>query len=288
MWSNSIKCFCMRLGDKELDLSQPQVMAIVNLTDDSFYEGSRCVCDEQVAERVRSAVEQGATIIDVGGYSSRPDAEDIAPEEEWRRVEQGLRVARELLPDVALSVDTFRSEVARRALECFGPLIINDISAGEADCAMIDVVARYDVPYVAMYMRGTPQTMQHLTDYPEGVVEAACRYFEQRIDHLQERGVQQLILDPGFGFAKSVEQNYELLAGLGHLCDMGYPVLVGLSRKSMIYKVLGIGPEEALNGTTALHWEALRQGATILRAHDVRQAQQTIRLFAEYKKGAMR
>lgn len=278
----------MRLGDKTLDLSRPQVMAIVNVTDDSFYKESRCSADVVIATVVERAVENGASIIDIGGYSSRPMAGEVPVEEEWRRVEQGLRVARGISEDVVLSVDTFRAEVARRALEGFGPLIINDISAGEADAAMADVVAEYDVPYVAMHMRGTPATMQSLTEYPEGVVSEVLAYFHKRVAWLRERGIREIILDPGFGFSKSLEQNYELLSGVHCLTELGCPVLVGVSRKSMIYRALGITPAEALNGTTALHWEALRQGASILRVHDVREAQQTIRLFEQYRKGALR
>ena len=278
----------MRLGDKTLDLSRPQVMAIVNVTDDSFYKESRCSADVVIATAVKRAVENGASIIDIGGYSSRPMACEVPVDEEWRRVEQGLRVARGISADVVLSVDTFRAEVARRALEGFGPLIINDISAGEADAAMADVVAEYDVPYVAMHMRGTPATMQSLTEYPEGVVSEVLEYFHKRVAWLRERGIREIILDPGFGFSKSMEQNYELLSGVHCLTELGCPVLVGVSRKSMIYRALGITPAEALNGTTALHWEALRQGASILRVHDVREAQQTIRLFEQYRKGALR
>lgn len=288
MLNNSIKSICMRLGDKTLDLSRPQVMAIVNVTDDSFYKESRCSADVVIATAVERAVENGASIIDIGGYSSRPMACEVLVEEEWRRVEQGLRVARGISADVVLSVDTFRAEVARRALEGFGPLIINDISAGEADAAMADVVAEYDVPYVAMHMRGTPATMQSLTEYPEGVVSEVLAYFHKRVAWLRERGIREIILDPGFGFSKSLEQNYELLSGVHCLTELGCPVLVGVSRKSMIYRALGITPAEALNGTTALHWEALRQGASILRVHDVREAQQTIRLFEQYRKGALR
>ena len=278
----------MRLGDKTLDLSRPQVMAIVNVTDDSFYNESRCSVDVAIATAVERAVENGASIIDIGGYSSRPMAGEVPLEEEWRRVEQGLRVARGISADVVLSVDTFRAEVARRALDGFGPLIINDISAGEADAAMADVVAEYDVPYVAMHMRGTPATMQSLTEYPEGVVSEVLAYFHKRVAWLRERGIREIILDPGFGFSKSLEQNYELLSGVHCLTELGCPVLVGVSRKSMIYRALGITPAEALNGTTALHWETLRQGASILRVHDVREAQQTIRLFEQYRKGALR
>lgn len=287
MLNNSIKYICMRLGDKVLDLSQPQVMAIVNVTDDSFYEQSRCSADTTIAAAVERAVENGASIIDIGGYSSRPMACEVSVEEEWRRVEQGLRVARNVSANVVLSVDTFRAEVARRALEGFGPLIINDISAGEADAAMAKVVAEYDVLYVAMHMRGTPATMQNRTDYPEGVVSEVVAYFQKRVAWLRERGVREIILDPGFGFSKSLEQNYELLSGVHRLKELGCPVLVGVSRKSMIYRALGVTPAEALNGTTALHWEALRQGASILRVHDVREACEVVKLFKQYEKGAL-
>ena len=274
----------MRLGDSILDLSHPRVMAIVNVTDDSFYRGSHNISEQQLLQRVSCAIMDGAEIIDIGGYSSRPAAKDVPLEQEWMRVEWGLRAVRAVSESVAVSVDTFRAEVARRVLDSFGAVIINDISAGEADVQMIDVVAKYGVPYVAMHMRGTPATMQQMTDYPEGVVEEVCRYLEQKVKALQEQGVEQVILDPGFGFAKSLEQNYELLAGMHRLCGMGYPVLAGLSRKSMIYKALDIAPDDALNGTTALNWEAIRQGATILRVHDVKEAREVIKLFEQYKK----
>lgn len=274
----------MRLGDKVIEFAEPQVMAIVNVTDDSFYDGSRFTGADAIAERVERAVAEGASIIDIGGYSSRPNAEDVSTEEEWKRVKLGLEAVARQSIGVAVSVDTFRSEVARRAVEEFGPIIVNDISAGEADEKIVEAVARYNLPYVAMHMRGTPQSMQGLTDYPRGVVAEVCDYFRERVGWLRERGVEQIILDPGFGFAKTGEQNYELLAGLHKLCELGYPVLAGLSRKSMIYKVLDLSPADALNGTTALHWEALRQGARILRAHDVAEAQQVVRLYTEYEK----
>ena len=274
----------MRLGDSDLDLSQPQVMTIVNVTDDSFFAGSRTIDKSAIVSRVQQALEEGATIFDVGGYSSRPGAKELSVEEEWCRVSVGLQAVRSVSASVPVSVDTFRSEVARRAVEEFGELIINDISAGELDNKMINVVAQYKVPYIAMHMRGTPQTMQSNTHYENGVVAEVCQYFERKCVELQSRGVERIILDPGFGFAKSLEQNYELLANLNRLCAMGYPVLAGVSRKSMIYKLLDITPAEALNGTTALHWEALRQGATILRVHDTREATQVVRIFNEYKK----
>lgn len=269
----------MSRSESRIDFFQPQVMAIVNVTDDSFYEGSRTQSDDAIVERVREVVEQGATIVDVGGYSSRPGAKDISAEEEWQRVQRGLQAVRSVSKGVAVSVDTFRAEVAELAIKEFGDVIINDISAGELSPRMIDVVADAGVPYVAMHMRGTPQTMQQNTTYSEGVVAEVCRYFEQRVEYLLGRGVKDIILDPGFGFAKSAEQNFELLANLSQLCALGYPVLAGLSRKSMIYNTLGVTAAEALAGTVALNWEALRQGATILRVHDVREAADVVQLY---------
>ena len=274
----------MNLSGRELDLSVPQVMAILNVTDDSFYAGSRNMEERAISERVVQAIEEGATIIDVGGYSTRPGAKDISLEEEWQRVERGLKCIRYISEDIAISVDTFRSGVVERAVALVGGIIVNDISAGEADTRMVDVVAHHKLPYIAMHMRGTPQTMQSMTQYEEGICESVCRYFTQRVEFLRQRGVNDIILDPGFGFAKSVEQNFELLGGLSSLSALGYPVLAGLSRKSMIYRVLDITPEESLAGTVALNWEALRQGASILRVHDVREAKQVIELYNRVKK----
>ena len=265
-------------------VAHPQVMAIVNITPDSFFDASRTWDEQSIAARVKRVVAEGATIIVIGGYSSRPGADEVTLDEELSRVERALAVVKDVAADVVVSVDTFRSRVAQRAIEMMGEVIINDISAGEADAAMVDVVAHYGVPYVAMHMRGTPQTMQCRTAYERGVVEEVAAYFDRRTQWLMGRGVKDIIIDPGFGFAKSLEQNYELLAGLGSLCQKGFPVLVGLSRKSMVYNLLDVTPAEALNGTTALHWEALRQGAAILRVHDVREAVEVVRLHEEYKK----
>ena len=274
----------MNLSGRELNFREPQVMAILNVTDDSFYAGSRNMEERAISERVVQAIEEGATIIDVGGYSTRPGAKDISLEEEWQRVERGLKCIRDISEDIAISVDTFRSGVVERAVALVGDIIVNDISAGEADTRMVDVVAHHKLPYIAMHMRGTPQTMQSMTQYEEGICESVCRYFTQRVEYLRQRGVDDIILDPGFGFAKSVEQNFELLGGLSSLSALGYPVLVGLSRKSMIYRALDITPEESLAGTVALNWEALRQGASILRVHDVREARQVIELYNRVKK----
>lgn len=267
----------------KIDFFEPQVMAIVNVTDDSFYGESRTLDEEAIVKRVEEVVAQGATIVDVGGYSSRPSATDVSEASEWERVRRGIEAVRSVSADVAISVDTFRSGVARRAIEEFGDVIINDISAAELSPDMIDVVADAGVPYIAMHMRGTPQTMQQLTVYEDGVVAEVRRYFEQRVDYMLSRGVKSIVLDPGFGFAKSVEQNFELLASLSSICKLGYPVLAGLSRKSMIYKTLGVRAEEALAGTIALNWEALRQGATILRVHDVREATDVVKLYKQIK-----
>lgn len=269
----------MSHNTSKYDFLRPQVMAILNVTDDSFYAASRAIGGDALAVRVQEIVGQGASIVDVGGYSSRPGAADVSLEEEWQRVRRGIEAIRRVSEDVLVSVDTFRAEVARRALDEFGYLIINDISAGELSPDMVGVVAEADVPYVAMHMKGTPQTMQQMTHYEEDIVTEVCNYFQKRVEYLQSRGVKNIILDPGFGFAKSVEQNFQLLAGLNRLCAMGYPVLAGLSRKSMIYKTLGTTPDETLAGTVALNWEALRQGATILRVHDVKEAVEEVQLY---------
>ena len=274
----------MAANNPLFDISQPRVMATLNLPPDSFSPGSRMPHAPHVERRVREAVAEGASIIDVGGYASRPGADEVSPDEEWRRVELGVEAVRRLAPGMAISVDTFRSEVAARAIERFGPLIINDISAGELDPAMPAVAAKYGVPYIAMHMKGDPKTMQSLTDYKRDITAEVVAYFEARVAALLAAGIarEHLVLDPGFGFAKTTEQNYELLAGLHRLCALGYPVLAGLSRKSMIYRVLGVTPAQSLAGTVALGWECLRQGAAILRVHDVREAVDTVRIFNAY------
>ena len=275
----------MKQDSIDLDLSQPLVMAILNVTPDSFFAGSRMPDASHVERRVKEAVAEGASIIDVGGYSSRPGADEVPPEEEWRRVVLGVEAVRRLAPDMIVSVDTFRSDIAARAIERFGPLVINDISAGELDPAMPAVAARYDVPYIAMHMKGDPTTMQALTDYERDITAEVVAYFEAKTAELLAAGLRRgnIILDPGFGFAKTTGQNYELLAGLHRLCALGYPVLAGLSRKSMIYRVLGSTPAETLAGTVALGWECLRQGAAILRVHDVQEAADTVKLFNTYR-----
>lgn len=281
MWPSATVDSVMKQQEINLDFSRRQVMTIVNVTPDSFFAGSRTPDWLDVERRVRDAVEAGASVIDVGGYSSRPGADEVSPEEEWRRVDLGVGAVRSLSPDLPVSIDTFRSSVAARTIHKYGKVIINDISAGELDPLIVDVAAEHDVPYVAMHMKGDPRTMQSMTDYRDIVAEVVD-YFRERTVQLRERGVRRIVVDPGFGFAKTLEQNYELLRGLHRLAELGYPVLAGVSRKSMIYKLLGTTPAEALNGTTALHWECLRQGAVILRAHDTREAVEVVRMFDQF------
>lgn len=281
MWPSATADSVMKQQEINLDFSRRQVMTIVNVTPDSFFAGSRTPDWLDIERRVREAVEAGASVIDVGGYSSRPGAHEVSPEEEWRRVDLGVGAVRSLSPDLPVSIDTFRSSVAARAIHKYGKVIINDISAGELDPLIVEVAAEHDVPYVAMHMKGDPRTMQSMTDYRDIVTEVVD-YFRERTAQLRERGVHRIVVDPGFGFAKTLEQNYELLRGLHRLAELGYPVLAGVSRKSMIYKLLGTTPAEALNGTTALHWECLRQGAVILRAHDTREAVEVVRMFDQF------
>lgn len=279
----------LMLHEIELDFRRPQVMTILNVTPDSFYAGSRTPRIEAIEARVHEAVAAGCTMIDVGGYSSRPGADEVKPEEEWRRVETGVAAVRRVAPGMTVSVDTFRASVVERTIERFGAVVVNDISAGELDGAMFRTVARYGVPYVAMHMKGTPKTMQQLTDYECDIVSEVCEYFRCRIAAMKQAGIRdgQIVLDPGFGFAKTLEQNYALLGGLHRIVALGYPVLAGVSRKSMIYKALGTTPDAALPGTIALGWECLRQGATILRVHDTREAVDTVRIFELYEQNRL-
>lgn len=273
----------MRLNNKHIDLSKPRVMTIVNVTPDSFYDGSRTFTEEEIERRVAQAIAEGADMLDVGGYSSRPNADEVSVEEECARVCRAMKVIRRVCPEVAVSIDTFRAEVVQRVVADWGDCIVNDISAGEADSQMIPTVARLGLPYIAMHMRGTPATMQSMTDYSD-VVEEVRSYFVRKLDELHSAGITDVVIDPGFGFAKTLEQNYALMDGLHRLSDLEAPILVGISRKSMIYKLLGCTPAEALNGTTALHLEALRQGAKILRVHDTREAVEVVKIYNQLNK----
>lgn len=275
----------MMLNPSAINLGDSHVMAIINLTPDSFYGASRHTRIDDVRRSVMQAVVEGATIVDLGGYSSRPGAAEVSIDEEWSRVSMGLEAVRSLDCGVVVSVDTFRHDIVRRAYEEYGDIIVNDISAGELDAKMIECVAKLGLRYVAMHMRGTPQTMQSLDNYPRGVVRDVYDYFASRTSLLQDIGIRKenIILDPGFGFAKSVEQNFELLHGIDELRTLSYPLLIGVSRKSMIYKPLNITPEEALPGSLALAWEVLSSGNAILRVHDVAATCQVLELTKQYK-----
>lgn len=272
--------YSINIGGRLMTIDRPQVMGILNVTPDSFYSGSRCGVDEAVIRgRVRQMLDEGADMIDIGGYSSRPGADDISPEEELERLRTGLKIIAEEDPDMIVSVDTFRADVARRCVEECGAHIINDISGGDLDSDMFATVASLHVPYILMHMRGTPATMTRLTDY-ECVTADVIKDLQAKACKLRLLGVNDIIIDPGFGFSKTVEQNYELMRNLNEFINMNFPILVGISRKSMIYRLLGTSAEEALNGTTVLNTMAALQGSHILRVHDVKAAVETVKIVA--------
>lgn len=259
-------------------LDEPIVMGILNATPDSFYAGSRQQSEADVVQRIETIISEGGALIDVGGYSSRPDAADVSEADEWARLEPVLSRLQRDYPQVPVSVDTFRSAIARRAVEEYGVAMINDISGGSLDEGMYATIATLGVPYVLMHMRGTPRTMQQQTDYDD-VVEAVMMYFASELRTLRRLGVIDVILDPGFGFAKTLDQNYTLMRALSEFeARFEEPLLVGISRKSMIYRLLGGTPDDSLNGTTVLHTYALMHGANILRVHDVRAAVEAVRI----------
>lgn len=264
---------------KLLTFSEPAVMGILNLTPDSFFDGSRISHAEKAAERATEMLKQGTDILDLGAQSSRPGAEIIGPDAEWKRLAPALRTIRAAHPEAVLSIDTFHASVAERSLDA-GADMINDISAGDLDPEMHAVVARHRCPYVFMHMRGTPKTMQTLTEY-DNVVGDIFMALDQRLRMLREKGLVDLIADPGFGFGKTMEQNWMLLRHLRHFGQLGVPVLAGVSRKSMVYKLLDITPQESLPATSAAHMVALQQGAQLLRVHDVAEAVQVRRMFLQ-------
>jgi dihydropteroate synthase len=262
---------------KLIDLQTPAVMGILNITPDSFFEGSRFTTEAELLKQTEKMLAAGATFIDLGGYSSRPGAQDISVEEELSRVLPAIQKIVKKFPEAIISIDTFRAEVARQSV-LEGASLINDISAGELDIKMFETVAALKVPYIAMHMRGTPQSMKNLTTYNNLILEV-MDYFMHKINALKKLGITDIILDPGFGFAKTAEQSFELLANLSYFKNLNRPILAGLSRKSMIWKTLDIKPEDALPGTTALNMTALLKGASILRVHDVQEAVQAVKLF---------
>lgn len=266
---------------KLLLLNEPWVMGILNITPNSFFPQSRIDKDKPniALERAREMIEAGAKILDVGGYSSRPGAEEVTEEEESIRVVPVIEKIKKEFPEVLISVDTFRSSVARASVEA-GADIVNDISGGELDPEMIPVVGQLQVPYICMHMRGTPQTMNRLTTY-DNLENDILAYFNEKLISCRKAGIKDVIIDPGLGFSKTLAQNYRILKNLSYFNTINAPILIGLSRKSMIYKLLGITQEEALNGTTALNMVALMNGAKILRVHDVKEAVESVKLFKQ-------
>ena len=272
----------INVNGKLMDLSEPQVMGILNVTPDSFYAGSRAETERDITQRIHQIVNEGASIIDIGAYSSRPNAQHISAEEEMSRLRTGLELIRKHHPEAIVSVDTFRADIARMCVEEYGVAIINDISAGNMDEQMFPTIARLGVPYIIMHMKGTPQNMQENPHYDHFLKEIFY-YFSEKVQKLRDLGAKDIIIDPGFGFGKTIEHNYELMNHLEEFHLFELPILVGISRKSMIYKLLGITPEEALNGTTALNTIALTKGAHILRVHDVKEAVETVRIVEKMK-----
>ncbi|CDD97253.1 dihydropteroate synthase [Bacteroides intestinalis CAG:315] len=268
-----------------LDLSVPCVMGILNITPDSFYAGSRMQTEAEIAARAQQIVNEGAGIIDIGAYSSRPNAENVSPREEMERLRMGLEILRKTQPGAVISVDTFRADVARMCVEEYGVAIINDIAAGEMDTDMFRTVAELNVPYIMMHMQGTPQNMQQHPHY-DNLLKEVFLFFAQKVQQLRDLGMKDIILDPGFGFGKTVEHNYELLAHLEEFRVFELPLLVGVSRKSMIYRLLGNTPQDALNGTTVLDTICLLKGADILRVHDVREAVETVKIVEAMRKNS--
>ena len=255
-------------------------MGILNVTPDSFYSGSRTQDKEEIANRVNTIVSEGADIIDIGAYSSRPNAEDISPEVEMKRLSTGLDIVRKLYPEAKVSVDTFRADIASRCVKEYGVQMINDISGGTLDNRMFETVGELKVAYVLMHMRGTPQTMMQQTRY-EQIIPEMLYYFAERIARPQSLGVIAIVIDPGFGFGKTLDDNYQLMNRLDEFARIGLPLLVGISRKSMIYKLLDKTPEESLNGTSVLNTLALLGGADILRVHDVKEAVETVKIVSK-------
>jgi len=256
-------------------------MGILNTTPDSFYEGSRNITPDSFLNKAEIMLKQGATFLDIGGYSTRPGATDISKDEELKRVIPAVELLLKHFPESLISIDTFRSEVALQSIEA-GAAIINDISAGNLDEGMMGVIAKYQVPYIMMHMRGTPQNMKDLNEYDD-LAQEVLFYFSEKIKAARLLGINDLIIDPGFGFSKNVTQNFELLSHLELFKNLELPVLAGLSRKSTIYKTLGFGPEEALNGTTVLNTIAITKGAHILRVHDVKEAMEVVKLTSQLK-----
>lgn len=275
----------LNVGGKIIDLSEPKVMGILNITPDSFFSGSRVQSEKEILQQAEKMLTEGADLLDLGAYSSRPDAENISEEEELHRLIPAIQTIVQSFPEALISADTFRAKVAQQAIET-GAHIINDISGGNLDEKMFEMMGKLQVPYILMHMKGTPKTMKNMNQY-ENMIQEMSFYFSEKIAQLKKLGVKDIILDPGFGFAKNIHQNYQLLNHLEDFNLFGFPVLAGLSRKSMIWKSLKITPEDALNGTSVLNTLALQKGAKILRVHDVRAAKECIKIYSLLKSASI-
>lgn len=280
----NFKPFTLSLRDRTLVLDRPQIMGIVNVTPDSFYSASRTFDVDSLEKKVEQMVSEGVDIFDIGAYSTRQGADDVSPEEELRRLQRGMEVVKRMAPNIPVSIDTFRANVARTCVEEMGADIVNDVSGGTLDADMAATMGQLDVPYILMHMRGTPATMQQFTDYPGGVVADVVGDLKVKMEHFREQGCRQVILDPGFGFSKTLEQNYELMNGLTAFHELNAPLLVGISRKSMIFRLLGTSSAESLEGTTVLNTIAMLAGSHILRVHDVRAAVEARAILEELDK----
>lgn len=269
--------YTINVSGRLIDLAEPHIMGILNITPDSFYSDSRKLTEESIRLQVRKIVDEGGQMIDLGAYSSRSGADEVSVSEEMERLRKGMKVLREEAPDIPVSIDTFRADVAKMCVEELGADIINDISGGELDSKMFSTVARLGVPYVLMHMKGTPQNMQQEAHY-ENLMKEIMLYFAEKVQRLRDLGQKDIILDPGYGFAKTIDHNYELLQHQEMLKIFELPILVGLSRKSMVYNLLEVTPHQALNGTSVLHTLALLKGANILRVHDVKACAEVIKI----------
>ncbi|MRT92842.1 dihydropteroate synthase [Ancylomarina sp. 16SWW S1-10-2] len=261
-----------------ISFDKPLVMGILNLTPDSFFDGGQYIDTDSILKRAKQIVDEGADMIDLGAYSTRPGAKNIDVEEEWRRMQPALACIRKEFPNAILSIDTFRSEIVRRTVNEFGLCIVNDISGGLLDDKMYATIAELQVPYIMMHMKGTPQNMQTHTDYKD-LMKEIVQFFSNGVKQLNDLGAKDIIIDPGFGFAKTLDHNYEIMAKLSDFNSLKCPLLVGISRKSMIYKLVGGAAKDSLNGTTALNMTALMGGANILRVHDVKEAVECVKIY---------
>ena len=274
---HKINNFQLKSGSKTLDLSTPKVMGILNITEDSFYDGGQFNSIKKSIDQVRKMLDEGATIIDVGAASSNPKSLAISQEEEWKRLKEFFKIINKEFPKTWFSIDTYHSEIAKKAHH-YGVDIINDISGGELDKNMFKTIEELQLPYIMMHMKGTPQNMQNFTSY-QNIKQEVFDYFHEKIDKLISMNVNQIVIDLGFGFSKTLEQNYKLLNNMDYFKQLDLPILAGISRKSMIYKPLQIEAKDALNGTTFLHHLCLNNGSSILRSHDVKEAVECIKLF---------